>query len=67
MPSGTLFQLPTLMGFALQGFSSDLVAVPRFPKNHPLLRFPAKPHGLAATLQRFSLTEPAALSALPLV
>jgi len=39
---------------------SDLVARPRFPTGDPLLRFPARPNDLTATLQRFPLTKPAA-------
>lgn len=56
---------PHTHGLRPSGHSSDLVAGLRFLTDLPLLRFSTKPHGLAATLQRFPPTGPAALSARP--
>jgi hypothetical protein len=61
---GNNVSVPHALGFRSSGPFSDLVAGSWFPKNPPLLRFPAKPHGLASTLQRLPLTGPAAPSAL---
>jgi len=38
----SLFQLPTLMGFALQSFDSFWMIAKEFPLCSPLLCFPAK-------------------------
>jgi hypothetical protein len=62
---GSLFQLPTLLGFPLQGVVPIPRPTPGFPGDLPLLRFFVKPNGLTPALQRFSLVEPAAPPALP--
>jgi hypothetical protein len=49
---GTLFQFPTLIGFALQSFSLSLRSKYDFAYLFPLLRFPRKPNGLLMALQR---------------
>jgi hypothetical protein len=52
---GSLFQLPTLLGFSLQGLFPTRGRGIRFPEPLPLVRFLASPLGLAPALQRFSL------------
>jgi len=62
---GNTVSVPHAHGLRPSGLCSDHVAGQGFPQDHSLLRFSTKPHGLASTLQRFTLTGPAALSALP--
>jgi len=56
---GSLFQLPTLLGFSLQSFSPPQGSVDPFEPTSPLLHFLKKPLGLVSTLQRVSPTEKA--------
>jgi hypothetical protein len=60
-----LVSAPNAHGLRSSGRSSDTVADPRFPEDLPLLRFPVKPNGLTAALQRLRLTEPAAPTGSP--
>jgi len=50
---GSLFQLPTLLGFALQSFFPRGGPADSFDSTSPLLRFPIKPRSLMPALQRF--------------
>jgi len=60
LPSlGSLFQPPTLTGFALQSFSPARRSEIGFPTSSPLSRFSAKPKGLAPAPQRLTPTKPA--------
>jgi hypothetical protein len=49
---GSLFQLPTLLGFALQSFAPSRGSKNPFEFSSPLRRFPIKPPGLMPALQR---------------
>lgn len=53
---GSLFQLPTLLGFALQSFTPFKWSKKSFPSFSPLLHLIAKPHDLATVLQRLDPT-----------
>lgn len=53
---GSLFQLPTLIGFALQSLSPSKWSKRSFPLSPPLLHLITKPHDLATVLQRFDPT-----------
>jgi hypothetical protein len=57
--------VPHAPGLHSSGLSSGFVADPRFLRNPPLLRFVAKPFGLAPALQRLQLTKPAVPPAFP--
>jgi hypothetical protein len=48
---GSLFQLPTLLGFSLQSFSPPQGSVDPFEPTSPLLHFLKKPLGLLPVLQ----------------
>lgn len=49
---GSVFQPPTLLGFALQSFHPLRRSNGSFESLSPLLRFPTKPSGLVPALQR---------------
>lgn len=53
---GSLFQLPTLLGFALQSFTPFKWSKKSFLSFSPLLHLATKPHDLAAVLQRLTPT-----------
>jgi hypothetical protein len=57
---GSIFQPPTLMGFALQSFPPARRSGIDFSNPLPLSRFLAKPYGLTPAPQRFHPTGPAA-------
>lgn len=58
-PLGGLFQLPTLLGYALQSFSPVRRSTSDFSLLFPSSRFPVKPFGLTPAPRRLSPTEPA--------
>jgi hypothetical protein len=58
---GSLFQPPTLLGFALQSFLPHGEPTDSFESISPLLRFPIKPCSLMPALQRFTPPHEAAL------
>jgi hypothetical protein len=63
---GSLFQLPTLLGFALQSFPPPQGSRSSFEPLSPLSRSPSKPRGLEPAPQRLSpLMEAVPLSAPP--
>jgi len=53
---GSLFQLPTLLGFTLQSFSPFKWSKKSFLSFSPLVHLIAKPHDLATVLQRLDPT-----------
>jgi hypothetical protein len=53
---GSLFQLPTLIGFALQSFAPFKWSKKSFLSFFPLLHLVTKPHDLATVLQRLDPT-----------
>jgi len=53
---GSLFQLPTLLGFALQSFPPLKWSTKSFLSVPPLVHLTAKPHDLATVLQRLDPT-----------
>lgn len=53
---GSLFQLPTLLGFALQSFSPFKWSEKSFLSPSPFLHLVTKPHDLATVLQRLDPT-----------
>jgi hypothetical protein len=56
---GSVFQPPTLLGFALQSFDPLRRSNDSFESISPLLRFLTKPSGLVAALQRVGPVEEA--------
>jgi len=58
---GSLFQLPTLLGFALQSFLPLGKPVESFESTFPLLRFSIRPFSLMPALQRLSSPHEAVL------